>query len=280
MTTTTAADSASDRLPASRVAALAAIGFGLMTLVVTLIVILGSRSPTTPQFTLIGTTDGLHLLAEGVGGGRVLIGGGANGSELPAALGRRFAPWHDDLDLLIVVDRRDLLGATELVRRGQVRAVLTIGLADDRAAVPALAALREICDARGVPLRALDSAERLAVGRGGGLTIDLIPGAGDDAAPRLRLAAGSFSAAISAGEQPSPDPTLAAIVLRGSHERYGAALAGQPRLLIAPEIPANGAVEHLLPVGPGQRATLVLDGDSLRLRGGTLVTLDKARVDK
>lgn len=276
MTMTVVAVPAPNHPPARRAATLAAVGFGLMTLVVALVAILASRPPTTPQLTAIGTNDGLHLLLEGAGGGRVLIGGGANGSELPAALGRQLMPWRGDLDLLIVADPRDLLGATELVRRGRARAILLAGLDSDRAAAPAIAALRASCDEHGVSVRSLVASERIGVGRGEGLTIDLIPGVAADDPPRLRIAAGTFSAAVVLGEPPA-DPALAAIVLRGSQERYGAALEGQPRLLIAPGAPADPAVEYLLAVGPGQRATLAIDGASLRLRGGTLTTVDTTR---
>jgi hypothetical protein len=248
-----------------------------MTLVIALVAIFASRPPATPQLTAIGTTDSLQLLLEGAGGGRVLIGGGGNGSELPSALGQQFLPWRGDLDLLIVADRRDLLGATELVRRGRARAVVTLGLDDDRAATAALTALRELCDGRGVPLRSLDDPERINLGADGALTIDLYPAtiAGD--AARLRFAAGAFSAAIVLGEQPTPDPALAAIIMRESQAHYEAASAGRPRLLIAPgSSPASGIEQHLM-VGPGQRATLVLADDTLRLRGGTLTTLDAPR---
>ena len=97
------------RPSARRAAVWAAAGFVSMTLVIALVAIFASRPPATPQLTAIGTTDSLQLLLEGAGGGRVLIGGGGNGSELPSALGQQFLPWRGDLDLLIVVDRRDLL---------------------------------------------------------------------------------------------------------------------------------------------------------------------------
>jgi hypothetical protein len=251
-----------------------------MTLVIALVAIFASRPPATPQLTAIGTTDSLQLLLEGAGGGRVLIGGGGNSSELPAALGRQFLPWRGDLDLLIVVDRRDLLGATELVRRGRVRAVVMVGLESDRAATAALTALREICDGHGVSLRSLDYPERIGLGHGSALTIELHPAAVAGDTPRLRFATGTFSAAIILGEQPAADPALAAIIMRESQAHYEAASAGRPRLLIAPgSSPASGIEQHLM-VGPGQRATLVLAGDTLRLRGGTLTTLDAPRAGR
>jgi hypothetical protein len=229
--------------------------------------------------TAIGTTDSLHLLLEGAGGGRVLIGGGGHSSELPAALGRQFLPWRGDLDLLIVADRRDLLGATELVRRGRVRAVLTLGLDDDRAAA-ALLALRELCAQRGVPLRTLVAPERISLGVGDTLTLDLYPAAVAGDAARVRLASGLFSAAIIVGEQPAPDPALAVIIMRESPANYENTSAGQPRLLIAPSLPSATTAEQILPVRPGQRATLALAGDTLRLRGGTLTTLDAPRAGR
>lgn len=268
------------RLSARRAGVFAAAGFVSMTLVVALVALVASRPPSTPQLTAIGTTDSLHLLLEGAGGGRVLIGGGGNSSELPAALGQQFVPWRGDLDLLLVVDRRDLLGATELVRRGRVRAVVTVGLDDDRAATAALVALREVCAGVGVPLRSLASAERISLGQHDALTIDLLPAAVAGDAARLRLAAGAFSATIVLGEQPVPDPALAAIVVRESQARYETASAGRPRLLIAPGTPPVTAIEQLLLVRPGQRATLALVGDTLRVRGGTLTTLDAPRAGR
>ncbi len=276
MTTTTPGTPTSARLSAGQTIGLAIAGAALATFAVIALILFLDRPPASPQLTLLGTNDTLHILAEGAGGGRVLIGGGASGSELPALLGRQFVPFRSGLDLVIVVDRRDLLGATELVRRGQSRAVLTVGLEGDRSAAPALAALRDLCGQRNIPIRSLAAPERISLGHDGGLTIDLFPASDADLPPRLRIGAGSFSAAIIVGELP-PAPALAAIVPRGSQERYRAALAGQPRLLIAPTVPTDSPIERSLQIVPGQRATFVIDGPSLRLRGGTLTPLDTAR---
>src|SRR3569623_3628080 len=103
------------------------------------------RPPDEPRLTFIGADDGLSVLIEGAGGRRILIGGGSTKADVPAALGRQLRPWDSSVDLLLVTDRRDLPGATEVVRRGQAREVITTGLDDDRAAAAALAALRDTC---------------------------------------------------------------------------------------------------------------------------------------
>src|SRR5215218_8278840 len=133
------------------------------------------RRPGEPRLTFIGADDGLSLLIEGTGGGRVLIGGGATKADVPAALGRQLRPWDSGVDLLLITDRRDLPGATEVVRRGQAREVVTADLGDDRAAAAALASLRDTCAARDVPLRELAEAERIAIGRDSGVTLDVTP---------------------------------------------------------------------------------------------------------
>lgn len=276
MTTMIASTPATPRLPASRIVGPAVLGFVLTSLVVVALALFLDRPPASPQLTLLGTEQALHILAEGAGGGRVLIGGGSNGSELPAALGRQFLPLRDDLDLLIIVDSSDLLGATELVRRGQARAVLTVGVENERSAVPALAALRDLCGQRHIPVRALTAPERISIGHDGSLTIDIHPASDPDDRPRLRIGSGAFSAAVVIGEE-TPAPTLAVIVPRGPQERYRAALAGQAGLLIAPTVPAGSQIEQSLQITPGQRATFAIDGLTLRLRGGALTTLDTTR---
>lgn len=238
------------------------------------------RPPATPRLTIIGAADGLSLLLEGAGGGRLLLGGGAAQADLPAALGRHLPPWDGVVDLLLIVDRRDLPGATELVRRGRVRAVVTVGLGDGPGPA-ALAALRDTCAARGVPLRALVAAERIALGRDGGITLDVTPPATPEDAAAAILRAGPLHAAIITGPVPTADPLLGAIVLRANQEPYRAALVTEPRLVIAPAppelpglpLPAGG---QLLVVGPGERATLTIEGGALRLRGAGLAPLDAA----
>jgi hypothetical protein len=246
-------------------------------------VLLIDRPPSSSQLTIIGTEDGtggaLSLLLEGAGGGRVLIGGGASGADLPAALARTAPPWRDRVDLLLVVDARDLAGATELVRRGRVGQVATVGLTDERAA--ALIALRERCAANGVPLRVIGAGERIAIGREGALTLDVRPGVADEP-PTLALVAGGFSAAIVTGDATVQDTPSVAIVPRGTLATYRAAIAAGPRLLVAPVPPTGGdpaMTTQLLLVVPGQRVMLDAAGANLRLRGGTPTTLapDTAR---
>lgn len=245
--------------------------------------LLSGRPPTVPQLTFIGThgvgNDGtLNLLLEGAGGGRVLIGGGENGADLPAALARTALPWQGRLDLLIVADRRDLPGATELVRRGQVAQVAIVGRVEERVAVAALSALREVCTARGIPLRTIEQGERIAVGRAGGLALDILPPQHGGDAPYLRLEAGGLSAAIAAGSTAPTAPTLLAIVPRGSLDAYRAALAGTPRIVVVPAASATMLASatidaRVLLIAPGQRATIVVAGTTLQLRGATLTPL-------
>jgi len=178
------------------------------------------RPPSAPQLTIIGTTSGddgaLSLLLEGAGGGRVLIGGGSGGAELPAVLARTAPPWRDRLDLLLVTDVRDLPGATELVRRGRVGQVATIGLTNERAA--ALIALRERCAANGIPLRTIVAGERIAIGRDGALRLDLRPGPSDDA-PLLAVQVGELSVAIITGTETAVVDPAIAIVPRGARRQ-------------------------------------------------------------
>jgi hypothetical protein len=237
------------------------------------------RPPGTPRLTFIGGDDGLSVLIEGAGGGRLLIGGGTSKADLPAALGRQLHPWDSGVDLLLVTDRRDLPGATELVRRGQARAVVTAGLEDDRAAAAALASLRDTCAALGVSLRALADAERITIGHDGGVTLDVTPPLTTDESTIVRLVAGPLSAVIVTGADPGADPALGAILLRASQESYRAALAAEPRLVIAPAPPnLPGAIfpegGQLLLIAHSDRTTLTIEGQLLRLSGAGLVPLD------
>ena len=284
MSTTTAPTQATAPLTTRRKLAIASCA---AVLTVALLVVVGlvlDRPPATPQLTFIGTGDSLSVLAEGVGGGRVLVGGGPNGSDLPAALGRQFVPWRRSLDLLIVADRRDLPGATELVRRGQVRAVLLLGLDDERAAAAAVAVLRDECVARGVPVRVSAEAERVTVGRGGRLTLDIVPALTGDDDVQVRVQAGTLSAAIVTGTV-VPAPAQAVILPRSAAEPYRAALGVAPRLVVAPALPAASVAStivdsRLLLVSPGQRATLSMTDRGVYLRGATLTVLDTALVTR
>jgi hypothetical protein len=244
--------------------------------------------PAAPQLTFvsagIGPDVALSILAEGGGGGRVLIGGGPNGADLPAALGRHFVPWRRDLDLLIVADRRDLPGATELVRRGQVRTVLLVGL-EERAATAALVILHDACAARGVPVRVSAEPERITIGRGGTLTLDIVPALTKGEGAQLRVQAGTLTAAIVTGSA-APAPAQAVILPRAAAEPYRAALGVAPRLVVTPALPAasvsvaTSTDSRVLLVVPGQRATLSMADRGVMLRGATLTALDTAAVTR
>ncbi len=288
MNTAPAPNSTPTALPARRTVALVAIGAVLIVALLVVGELLLSRPPSAPQLTFIGTGDALSILAEGAGGGRVLIGGGPNGADLPAALGRHFVPWRRDLDLLIVADRRDLPGATELVRRGQVRAVLLVGLEEERAAAAALVILRDACVARGVPVRVSAESERVTigrVGRGGALTLDIVPALINDEGAQLRVQAGTLSAAIVTGTA-IPAPVQAVILPRAAAESYHAAFAVMPRLVVAPALPAasvsvaSAVDSQLLLVSPGLRATLSMTERGLSLHGATLTVLDTASMTR
>lgn len=239
------------------------------------------QPPRRSQVTLIGAGDSLSLLLEGAGGGRALVGGGAGQADLPAALGRHYWPWDRRLDLVIVADRRDLPGAAELVRRGLVRAIATVGLAERRDAAAGLAALRDVCAARGVPLRAIEAAERITIGREPSLALTIAPPEVAEAPPLLRLSLGAFDAPILAGAGTDGRPAVGAILLRANADSYRVAADSGARLIAAPAPPGGLVVavpegRYLLLPGAGERATLIADGATLRLRGASLVPLDAA----
>ncbi|HEY8600348.1 MAG TPA: hypothetical protein VIL85_18070 [Thermomicrobiales bacterium] len=255
--------------------------FGLLVVVESLL----DRPSVAPQLTFIGTDDALSVLVEGVGGGRVLIGGGPNGADLPAALGRHFVPWRRDLDLLIVADRRDLPGATELVRRGLVRAVLLVGLEEERAAATALVLLRDACVARGVSVRASAEPERVTIGRAGALTLDIVPALAVDNDAQVRVQVATLRATIVTGTAVS-SPSSTVILLRAAADPYRAALSAAPQLVVAPALPAASVSttvsvdSRFLLVAPGQRATLSVTDRGVSLRGATLTSLDTAGVSR
>jgi hypothetical protein len=244
------------------------------------VALLLQRPPQRPQVTLIGNGDSLSVLLEGAGGGRVLVGGGATQADLPAALARHLRVWDRRVDLLIVADRRDLPGATELVRRGMVREVATVGLYDQLAAASALAALGDACTARGVPLRAFGVAEQITIGREPQIALTIAPPDEDGLPPRLHLRAGVLVAPLLVGAA-GDGPALGAILLHANRESFGLAADGGARIIAAPEPPAGLTVSdtegrYLLIVGAGDRATLVVEEGALRLRGGALDPLDVA----
>ncbi len=123
MATTTAPAPAGPRGELARAALTALLALGLL-----LPFVLRDGTPRAPRLTVFGGEDGLSLLLEGAGGGRVLLGGGGAQTEVGAQLGRRLRPWDRRLDLLLVADARDLPGAVDLVRHGDVRRVATLGL--------------------------------------------------------------------------------------------------------------------------------------------------------
>ena len=180
-----------------------------------------------------------------------------------------------------MADGRDLAGAAELVRHGDVRQVATVGLEGSRRDAAALDALRDACEGRAVPLRAIAGAQRIRIGAGSGpatgLTLEVSPapvaGEGGD----LRLTAGPLAMTFAAGDSPPAEQAPVAILLRGGQEGWRAALAAGPRLVIAPAPPpatalTGGALSgaHLLVVPPGGRATLSPEGTGLRVRGPAL----------
>ncbi len=257
----------------ARLCLTAALALGLL-----LPLALLDRSPAGPRLTVIGGGDGLSLLLEGAGGGRVLVGGGGAQADVPALLGRQLRPWDRRLDLLLVADGRDLPGATELVRHDDVRQVAILGLEGSRAHAAALDALRDACASRAVPLRVIEGTERihLEAADDAGLTLDVTPAPAAGEGGSLRLTAGPLVATIAAGATPG-DRAPAAILLRGGQEGWYAALAARPGLVIAPAPPPasvlTGGVTsaaHLLIVPPGERATLSLEGTDLRVRGAAL----------
>ena len=132
-----------------RAALTAALALGLL-----LPLVLLDRPPARPRLTFIGGADGLSLLVEGAGGGRLLVGGGAAQTDVASGLGRSLRPWDRRLDLLLVADPRDLPGAVDLVRYGDVRSVALLGIEGARSGA-ALASLREAAGQRGVPVEAL-----------------------------------------------------------------------------------------------------------------------------
>ena len=257
----------------------------LVTLALLLPLVLLDRPPARPQLTFFGGEDGLSVLLEGAGGGRVLVGGGDAQADVPALLGRHLRPWDRRLDLLLVADARDLPGATTLVRAGDVRAVAVVGLDEARASRAALTALREACAARSVPSRVVDEAERIRVGRDAGdegsLILEVAPAASAGAGAgggAVRLIAGRFSAIVWSGAPTvlgtSPGATIGAILTRGGQEAHRSALAASPSFVVAPGAPPASSPAsrdgHLLLVGPGERATLLIEARGLRLRGPAL----------
>jgi hypothetical protein len=253
--------------------------FGL-ALVILLPVVWLDRPPTAPRLTFIGG-EGLSMLLEGAGGGRVLIGGGGGLAEAPAALGRQWWPWNRQLDLLVVLDRRDLPGATELAWHGDVRAVALLGLADDQQASAALAALREACARRAIPLEEVTAGQRVTLGRDASLIVDLAPALTGTGSASVWIAAGPLALTIAGGGAATLAPVNGALVPRASQDAYRAAFATGATLLIAPASPTSlpdqippGA--YLLLVGPGERATLTIFGNTMRLRGPVPQPLDNA----
>jgi hypothetical protein len=244
-----------------------------LALALLLPLVLLDRPPARPRLTVIGQGDGLSLLIEGTGGGRVLLGGGAGQVDVAAALGRTFRPWDRALDLLVVAGPRDLPGAVELVRHGGVRAVAAPAFEPSRTVDAGLAALRDACAQAGASLQSLEGRERINVGRDNGMVIEVVPVSADGFA--FRLAAGRFAALVSAGAGGVAEATPVAILLQSGVEPYRAALAARPGLLVAPAPPPaavasdspGAAGGYLLVVGGAERATLEIDGAGLRLVG-------------
>ncbi len=82
-----------------------------------------------PRVTLLPTSDGPTYLIEDGAGRRVLIGGGESGGAVLAAFAERFPPWDRRMDALVLPPpfAAHLPGATEIVRRAEVRRVVEMG---------------------------------------------------------------------------------------------------------------------------------------------------------
>jgi hypothetical protein len=166
-----------------------------------------------------------------------------------------------------------------------VRAVLIVGLEEERTAAAGLALLRDECAARGVRVRVSAEPERVAIGRGGELTLDIMPAVTKDEGAHFRVQAGALTAAIVTGSA-VPAPAQAVILPRAAAEPYRAALGVAPRLVVAPALPAasvSGATSvdsRFLLVAPGQRVTLSMTDRGVVLRGAMLTALDTAAVTR
>ena len=84
---------------------------------------------------------------------------------------------------------------------------------------------------------------------------------------------------IVVGAAVGEDPALGAILLRANQDAYQLAAGTEARLIAAPAPPSAATIatlagRYLLLLGSGERATLIVDERSLRLRGATLVSLD------
>ena len=257
-------------------------GIAVFALVVAVLlpIVLLDRPPAAPRLTIIGS-DSLSVLLEGTGGGRVLIGGGGGLADVPAALGRQWWPWNRRLDLLVVLDPRDLPGATELARHGDVGAVALLMPAADQPASAAQAALREVCARRAIPLEEVADGERVTLGRDASLVVDLAPALTSTTPASVRIAAGALALTIAQGNAALLAPVNGALAPRATQDNFRAAFATGATLLIATAPPATipdqrppGA--YLLLVGPGERATLTIAGDTIRLRGPVPQPLDTA----
>lgn len=82
-----------------------------------------------PRVTVLPTSDGPTYLIEDGAGRRVLIGGGESGGAALAAFAERFPPWDRRVDALVLPPpfAAHLPGATEIVRRAEVRRVVELG---------------------------------------------------------------------------------------------------------------------------------------------------------
>ena len=101
----------------------------VVVLAVSLSLEVGLGRPTGPaRITVLPTADGITYLIEDDDGRRIIVGGGATDGAL-RAFSERTPPWDRRVDLLVLPPpfRDHLPGATEIVRRTNVRRVIELG---------------------------------------------------------------------------------------------------------------------------------------------------------
>jgi len=78
--------------------------------------LLPDRPPNEPRLTFTGAADGLRVLLDGAGCGRLVIGGGATKADVPGALGRERRQADCRVVLLLGAPRRDMARAAEVFK--------------------------------------------------------------------------------------------------------------------------------------------------------------------
>src|SRR3954452_23019128 len=121
--------------PADRLRAVGSAGWARNALVFAAMLALslafgiGTNRPGGPaQITVLPTADGITYLIEDGDGRRIIVGGGAADGAL-RAFSERTMPWDRRIDLLVLPPpfRDHLPGATEIVRRADVKRVIELG---------------------------------------------------------------------------------------------------------------------------------------------------------